>query len=90
MCVLFLLSFLLLLRVGLGRLVGSVGWPAGWPAGWVGLGLRITPASYLSFFFSLGWCITWLKYQLMWSRVRLSLVVVFEVVSAVVCVASMH
>lgn len=58
--------------------------------GWVGLGLRITPASYLSFFFSLGCCITWVKYQLMWSRVRLSLVVVFEVVSAVVCVASMH
>lgn len=53
-------------------MVGSVGWP----------GLRITPASYLSFFFSLGCCITWLKYQLMRSGVRLSLVVVFEVVSA--------
>lgn len=63
------------------RMVGLVGWPGG---------LRITPASYLSFFFFLGCCIAWVKYQLMWSRERLSLVVVFEVVSAVVCVASMH
>lgn len=70
------------------RPIGSIGLLFGW----VGLGLRITPAtcSYLSFFFSLGCCITWVKFQLMWSRVRLSLVVVFEVVSAVVCVASMH
>lgn len=66
-------------------MVGSVGWPVGW----VGLDLRITPASYLSFFFfsrllhHLGKVPTNVKQ-------RETLVVVFEVISAVVCVASMH
>lgn len=83
-----LIRLLVWLALWVGRPIGFIGLLFGW----VGLDLRITPAtcSYLSFFFSLGCCITWVKFQIMWSRVRLSLVVVFEVVSAVVCVASMH